>query len=86
MMKSDSEHWNGIFSTKRDSQLGWYEKNATQTFELLNKIPAWEKSTIFLTGVAEELLNKGVGLVLNDISAVALEKLKKALLVLITHI
>jgi len=83
-MKSISEHWNEIFSTKEDSQLGWYEKSAEQTFELLNKIPEWGKSTILLTGagttvLAEELSNKGARLVLNDISDEALEKLKKTL-------
>jgi len=83
-MKSDSKHWDEIFSSKQDNQLGWYEENASQTFELLNKVPMWEKSTIFLTGagttvLAEELLKKSARLVLNDISAEALEKLKTRL-------
>lgn len=83
-MKSSSKHWNDIFSTTENSQLGWYEKNASQTLELLSKIPEWEKSSIFLTGagtsvLAEELLNKGVKLVLNDISIEALNKLKNSL-------
>jgi hypothetical protein len=69
-MKSSSKHWNTIFSNTEDSKLGWYEKNASQTLKLLNQIPGWKKSTIFLPGAGtsvliDGLLAKGVRLVLN---------------------
>ncbi len=59
--------------------MGWYEKSATQTFELLQQIPEWEKSTIFLPGAGtsiliDELAEKGARLVLNDSSSEALER------------
>ena len=83
-MQSSSKHWDTIFSNTEDSKLGWYERDASQTLELLNQIPDWEKSTIFLPGVGtsvliEALMSKGVKLVLNDISNEALNRVKDRL-------
>ena len=83
-MKSNSKHWDTIFSNTEDSKLGWYERNAFQTLELLNQIPEWKKSTVFLPGAGtsvliEELLSNGVKLVLNDISIEALNRVKDRL-------
>ena len=84
-MKSSSKHWDTIFSnTTEDSKLGWYEKNPAQTLKLLNQIPEWKKSTVFLPGAGisvliEELLSKGVKLVLNDISIESLNRVKDKL-------
>jgi hypothetical protein len=80
-MKSSSEHWDTVFSGTEDSKLGWYEKDASQTLELLNHIPKWENSTIFLPGAGttvliEELLSNGAKMILNDISIVALNRVK----------
>ena len=80
-MKSSSTHWDTIFSNTEDSKLGWYEKDGLQTLELLNQIPEWEKSTIFIPGTGtsiliEELLSRGANLVLNDISIEALNRVK----------
>jgi hypothetical protein len=81
-MKPKSEHWDLIFSDAENSKLGWYEKDASQTFKLLNRIPDWERSMVFLPGagtsvLVEELLAKGVKLVLNDISIEALNSVKE---------
>jgi 2-polyprenyl-3-methyl-5-hydroxy-6-metoxy-1,4-benzoquinol methylase len=83
-MKSSSKHWNKIFAKTEESKLGWYEKDASQTFKLLNHIPGWQKSTVFLPGAGtsiliDELLSSGVKLVLNDISTEALNQVKKKL-------
>ncbi|MFQ5712601.1 MAG: class I SAM-dependent methyltransferase [Candidatus Scalinduaceae bacterium] len=80
-MKSSSKHWDTIFSNTEDSKLGWYKKNVSQTLKLLNQIPDWEKSTVFLPGagtsvLVEGLLSRGVKLVLNDISIEALNRVK----------
>ena len=61
--------------------MGWYEKSATQTWELLNLIPEWEKSTLFLAGagtsvLCDDLAKTEATLVLNDISSEALERTK----------
>jgi len=83
-MKSRSEHWDSIFASTEESKLGWYEKEARQTFQLLDDVPNWENGTIFIPGAGtsvliEELLKKRVKLVLNDISSVALNNLKTRL-------
>ncbi len=80
-MKSNSEHWDSIFSGANDSTLGWYEKDLTATFTLLAQIEAWESSMIFIPGagtstLVDALLTKNTRLVLNDISAAALNNLK----------
>ncbi len=83
-MKSSGKHWDAVFSRREDSQLGWYEKDASKTLELLDHIPNWETSTIFLPGagtsvLVEELLGRGVKLLLNDISSEALGRVKNRL-------
>jgi len=84
IMKSSCKHWDTIFSNTKDSELGWYEKDVSKTLELLNQIPEWESATIFIPGagtslLVEELLSKKAGLVLNDISIEALNRLKNRL-------
>ncbi len=83
-MKSSSEHWNSIFSDAEDSKLGWYEKDASKTFELLNQVPNIEGQTVFLPGAGtsvliDQLILKGAELILNDISIEALNKVKERL-------
>ena len=83
-MKSRSEHWDSIFSEAKDSTLGWYEKDLTETFTLLNQIENWERSTLFISGAGtstliEELLTKNAQLVINDISIKALNNVKARL-------
>ena len=83
-MESSSKHWDAIFSDTEDPKLGWYEKDASQSLELLNHIPEWENSTVFLPGAGtsvliEELLSKGAKLVLNDISIEAINRVKSRL-------
>ncbi|MBT6500536.1 MAG: class I SAM-dependent methyltransferase [Deltaproteobacteria bacterium] len=78
-MKALSEHWNSIFIKTEDTKMGWYEKSATQTLELLNLIPEWKKSTLFLAGagtsmLCDDLAKTEATLVLNDISNEALER------------
>lgn len=83
-MKSKAKHWDKIFSKTEDTKLGWYEKDTSQTFKLLNEIPNWEKTTVFLPGAGtsiliEDLLSKGVKLILNDISEEALNLVRQRL-------
>jgi SAM-dependent methyltransferase len=83
-MKSNSKHWDAIFSKKEDAKLGWYEKDTSETFKLLHKIPDWEKATVFLPGagtsiLTEDLISKGIKLILNDISNEALNRVRQRL-------
>ncbi len=80
-MPSNSEHWNEIFSSTDDSNLGWYEEKPTQLIALLNKIENWQGASIFVSGagtctLVEELLAQQTHLVLNDISSEALNSIK----------
>jgi predicted RNA methylase len=81
-MKSSPEHWNDIFQMKEDVHLGWYEQDAGQTLAMLQVIPDWKNSKVFLPGagtslLVDQLLQQGNKMILNDISSEALEKLKK---------
>jgi SAM-dependent methyltransferase len=83
-MNSTIRHWDDIFSKTEDEKMGWYEKDTSQTFNLLQQIPDWEKATVFIPGAGtsiliEKLLSKGLRLILNDISSEALHKVKKRL-------
>jgi len=80
-MPSLNDHWDSIFSEKNDEQLGWYEKDVTQTLKFIHMIPDRENSTVFLPGagtsqLALNLFADGYKLILNDISKKALEKLE----------
>ncbi len=81
-MTTPNEHWNAIFSSKTDPELGWYENDASQTMKFIDLIPSREGATIFLPGagtsvLVDALLAGGYKLILNDISDVALDKLRK---------
>lgn len=83
-MKSSSKPWNRIFHDTEDAQLGWYESDPAQTLRLLDQVPDWQNSTLFLPGVGtsvliDVLLDAGAGLVLNDISQEALDHDKERL-------
>jgi hypothetical protein len=78
---SRKEHWNSIFSSTADPELGWYEKDISQTLKFIEEIPRSETTTVFIPGagtslLVDELLAKGYQLILNDISDKALNKLR----------
>lgn len=80
-MTTPNQHWNAIFSSKTDPELGWYERDAAQTLKFLDLIPENHTATIFLPGagtsvLVDELVSRGSRLILNDISDEALKKLK----------
>lgn len=80
-MSTRTQHWNKIFSEKSDPELGWYEKDSSQTMKFLDEIPHIESATVFLPGagtsvLVDELLTRGHKLILHDISDEALNKLK----------
>jgi EEF1A lysine methyltransferase 2 len=83
-VESNAQHWDDIFDATEDARLGWYEKDVAPTLTMLEMIPGWEDATIFLSGagtsvLADALLAAGTRLVLNDISAAALDRLKERL-------
>lgn len=83
-MNSNSKHWDVIFSKTEDPKLGWYEKDTSQTFKLLYKIPDLEISTIFLPGAGTSILIEDLipivsKLIVNDISNEALNRVRQRL-------
>ena len=83
-MKSNSEHWNGIYEETEDHRLGWYEDDPSPTLDLLEQISDWRQSTVFLPGagtamLVDVLLEAGARLVLNDLSAAALDRVRDRL-------
>ncbi|MDP5275491.1 class I SAM-dependent methyltransferase [Chengkuizengella axinellae] len=80
-MNERSEHWNEIYNKTEDEKLGWFERDFSQTLKLLDLIPNWKESKIFVSGVGtsglvDEILHPNTKLVLNDISSKAIEKLQ----------
>lgn len=83
-MNSTTTHWNAIFDSKQDSELGWYEPDAARTLEFLGDVDWDSKPTVFLPGagtsvLVDALLGRGARLVLNDISDRALSNLRNRL-------
>ena len=79
-MSSTRQHWNRIFATIDDTELGWYEADGSQTRKFLDLIPLGRPATLFLPGagtsaLVDELLARGHRLILNDISDQALARL-----------
>jgi SAM-dependent methyltransferase len=79
-MTERQAHWDAVFASKADAEMGWYEPDATQTLRFVHQVPDWERATILLPGagtsvLVEALLERPGALVLNDVSAAALAKL-----------
>lgn len=78
------EHWNSIFNKTDDNKLGWWEDETSQTLKFIENININSSTNIFLAGagtsvLVDELIKKDCNLILNDISFIALEKLKSRL-------
>jgi len=81
-MNTKNEHWDSIFSTTSNQELGWYESDVSQTLKFLDLIPSNHSSSIFLPGagtstLVDQLITRGHKIILNDISDKALSILKR---------
>ncbi len=77
-------HWNNIFEKTEDKKLGWWEDDTSQTLKFLKDLDIYSNKNIFLAGagtsiLVDEIIKMSSNLILNDISDVALEKLKNRL-------
>ena len=77
-------HWDDIFSAKEDAELGWSEDDCSQTLSFLKHTAISANSTLFLAGagtskLGDELIKTDANLIVNDISAKALETLSQRL-------
>jgi cyclopropane fatty-acyl-phospholipid synthase-like methyltransferase len=78
-------HWNSAYGNE-DSQLGWFESDPEQTMRLIEKCNLSKEATILNVGAGttlliDALLDKGYSnIIANDLSELALEKLKERIL------
>ena len=76
------EHWDTAYN-KEDDQLGWFESNPKKTMQLIAKTDLAKDALILNVGAGtttlmEALLNAGyTNIIANDLSDVALQKLKE---------
>ena len=83
--KDLQSHWNTAYN-KEDQKLGWFEENPAQTMQLIESCKLETDAKILNVGVGtttliEALLDKGyTNLIANDLSPVALKKLKDRIL------
>jgi SAM-dependent methyltransferase len=79
------DHWNKVYETKEVNQLGWYQKSATPSIELLNKCNIKKEDSILDVGVGastliDYIIDKGFrNIFATDISKIALNKLQNRL-------
>ena len=81
-MDTLADHWNKIFEKTDEKELGWFENDFSQTLKFLDMIPDWQNSKIFIPGVGTSkfisiLAETDAELILNDLSAEAIEKNRK---------
>ncbi len=83
-MNERKEHWDKVFAESEDHALGWYQNDFSETMALLDSVPKDGKQQIFIAGagtsaLVEELLATAHGIIVNDISEVALKRLGQRL-------
>ena len=76
-------HWNTVYNTKNDVELGWYEKQPQQTLALVERCDLPKTASILNVGAGtttliDYLLEQGYqNLIANDLSNIALQHLKE---------
>ncbi len=85
LQKDLTTHWNDTYERKEVSQLGWYEANPEPSLGLIQDLNFSKNAGILNVGTGastliDELLNAGyTNVIANDLSGVALDKLKNRL-------
>jgi len=81
-MQNIAQHWDTVYENKSVEQLGWYEAQSEYGLSFIKECVPNTKERIFLAGVGRSTLvhelleNRYNNLILNDISSIALEKLR----------
>ena len=76
-------HWNTVYKSKDDAQLGWFESNPETTLDLIAKTTLAKDATVLNVGAGtttliDALLEEGyTNLLASDISEVAMQKLQE---------
>ncbi|WMI69208.1 class I SAM-dependent methyltransferase [Mangrovimonas sp. YM274] len=84
-------HWDNVYDTKTDPELGWYEPHPETTLQLIDKCNLQPNASILAVGAGtsnliDTLVAKGFqNLIANDLSRVALDKLKARIKEVFNH-
>lgn len=79
------DNWDKIYSEKEDTELSWYEEFPAPAVEMLNKCSLQKDDIIFIAGAGTSTIlnymidNDFSNIIANDISQLALDKLKQNL-------
>lgn len=79
---NEIDHWNKIYSTKSDNELGWFETDLSYSLDQINKVSLNGRfSNVFVAGagrskIIDHLLKARCRVIVNDISDVAISKMK----------
>lgn len=83
--KNYQSHWDEVYTATEVCQLGWYESTPEPSMQLIQNCKLPRDATILNVGagattLVDELLSAGFyNIIVNDISSLALEKLKQRL-------
>jgi len=81
-----TKHWNTVYQTKEDEQLGWYEDCPEATLRLIEKCYLNPNAVILNVGAGTSILidslsDRGfTNIIANDLSQIALQKLEAHIL------
>jgi len=81
-----TKHWEGVYQTKEDEQLGWFEDFPETTLQLIEKCNLDPDATILNVGAGttrliDALIERGfTNIIANDLSNAALQKLEQRIL------
>lgn len=83
-MNELKDHWNKIYDSTVEDKLGWFESDFKVMWDFMDLIADRQGATVFIAGAGlsrfvEALLEKGMKLVINDLSSIAIEKMKARL-------
>lgn len=81
-----TKHWDLVYQTKEDEQLGWFQNYPNATLKLIDQCHLKSEATILNVGVGtssliDTLLDKGfTNIIASDLSKIALQKLENRIL------
>ncbi|MCH2192675.1 methyltransferase domain-containing protein [Kordia sp.] len=82
-MSSAKSHWDTVYESKENEELGWFEEHPKTTLDLIAKIAIPKNAKVLNVGagtttLVDALLEKGyTNIIASDISDVAMQKLKQ---------
>ncbi|PTX60089.1 methyltransferase family protein [Kordia periserrulae] len=82
-LSNSEDHWNNVYESKEDTQLGWFEEHPKMTLDLIAKTSLSKDAKILNVGAGtttliDALLEKNyTSLLASDISEVAMQKLQQ---------